>query len=90
MCQVSKWAQEVALILAGGAGAWFSWAELGSILAVMSDSWTAQVGFDDLDASLLLWVIFLFATSASVGDKRGDCHLQWVEDLNIPKPLTSN
>ena len=30
------------------------------------------------------------ASSATVGDRRGDCHLQCARDANIPKALTSN
>lgn len=44
-------------------------------------------GVDDPDASLLLRVIF-FASPAAVGDRRGDCHVQWVQDPNLPKALT--
>lgn len=47
------------------------------------------MGFDDSDASLLLWVILL-ASSAPIGERRGDCHLQWVQDPNTPKALTRN
>jgi len=52
----------------------------------VNDLGKAQMGFD---ASVLLWVIF-FASSAPVGDRRGDCHLQWVQDPNMPKALTAN
>lgn len=44
-------------------------------------------GVDDPDASLLLRVIF-FASPAAVGDRRGDCHVQWVQDPDLPKALT--
>lgn len=45
-----------------------------------------EVGFD---VSVLLWVTF-FASSATVGDSRGDCHLQWVQDPNMPEDLTTH
>lgn len=47
------------------------------------------MGFDDSDASLLLWVI-LFASSAPIGERRGDCHLQWAQDPDTPKASTRN
>lgn len=64
------------LILVGRAGACFSQAYLGSILAAVSDLEEVQMGFDDSDASLPLWVIFV--SSATIGDRRRDGLLQWV------------
>ena len=46
----------------------------GGVLAAVSDLGKAQTG---LGASLLLWEV-VFASSATVDARRGDCHLQWV------------
>lgn len=80
------------LVFAGGAGgrpgsprpSW--WGEQ-CVLAAGDDLGKAQKVLMP-DASLLLWVIS--ASSATVGDRRGDCHLQCARDANIPKALTSN
>lgn len=80
----------MALILAGGAGAGLvPLGRAGGCPGSNEGLGKSPHGFDDSDASLLLWVI-IFASSATVGDRRGDCHLQWVQDPNVPKALTSN
>lgn len=77
---------EATLILAGGAAAWLSWAELGGVLAAVSDSGgKAQMGFDDSEIPRLLRVI-VFSSSATVGERRGDaicsgCKLQTSQRL---------
>ena len=80
------------LIVAGGAGGQPGppGPELvgGGVSWQQGMTWEKPRGFDDSDASLLLWVNS--ASSAPVGDKRGDCHLQCARDANIPKALTSN
>lgn len=58
----------------------------GDVLATMSELGKGQMSFD---ASVLLWVI-IFASSATVGDRRRDRHLQWVQDPNMPKALTTH
>ena len=81
------------LVFAGGAGgrpgspgpSWWGWGEC--VLAAGDGLGKAQKVVMT-DASLLLWVIS--ASSATVGDRRGDCHLQCARDANIPKALTSN